>query len=294
MRIAWLVMLVSIFAVNCLGQETKREILPIGNGLFRVTSGTYHSMYWVTDDGIVVIDTIDHQTASWLKEELAARHDRPVRYVIYSHNHHDHVYGGEVFDDPGVVFIAHELARDDLKRSRAKTRLPDLTFTEELTLHLGGESLRLRYHGTNNGRGSISMHFVDRGVMFVVDWIVIGRMPWKNLEGYDIEGMIRSTKQILGLKWDTLIGGHADIGDRADVERYLAYLEALYAAVRDGILAGKSLEVLQKEIRLDAFSDLKQYEQWLPLNVEGVYKTLVDVSYIRMRPEVAQEPHEHD
>lgn len=265
-------------------QSDRYAIQPVADGLYRVTSGSHHAMYWVTDDGIVVLDTIDRDTALWLKGELAKRHDQPVRHVIYSHNHYDHVYGGEVFDAPGTVFIAHELARQDLVRTKAKTRIPELTFTDELSLHLGGEELRLRYHGTNNGRGSVSMHFVDQRVMFVVDWIVLGRMPYQDLPGYDIEGMITSTKEVLALAdWDTLVGGHARIGDRGDVRRYLAYLEALYAAVRDGMLAGKSLETLQQEIRLDEFSDLANYEQWLPLNIAGVYRTLADQSYLPNR-----------
>ena len=282
------VLLFALFlAPLCASQNADYSIQPVADGLYRVTSGSHHSMYWVTDDGIVVLDTIDREPALWLKDQLAARHDQPVRYVVYSHNHYDHVYGGEVFDSPGTVFIAHEAARDDLVRSKAETRIPELTFTDEFALHLGDQELRLRHHGPNNGLGSVSMHFVDQRVMFVVDWIVIGRMPYQDLPGYDIEGMITSTEEVLALaEWDTLVGGHAAIGDREDVQRYLSYLEALYTAVRDGMLEGKSLEQLQQNIRLDDFSDLANYEQWLPLNIAGVYRTLADQSYMLKRPEV--------
>lgn len=69
------------------------------DGLYRFTTGTHHGMVWVTDDGIVVIDTIDKDAASWLKAELNTRFDQPVRYLVYSHNHFDHIYGAEVFDN---------------------------------------------------------------------------------------------------------------------------------------------------------------------------------------------------
>jgi hypothetical protein len=65
------------------------------------------------------------------------------------------------------------------------------------------------------------------------------------------------------------------------------YLEALYAAVRDGMIAGTSLETLQDEIRLDECSDLKNYAEWLRLNVAGVYRTLADQSYMLKRPDTA-------
>jgi hypothetical protein len=105
--------------------------------------------------------------------------------------------------------------------------------------------------------------------------------------GYDIEGIIQSTNEVLLLDWDTFVGGHAEIGDRDDVKRYLDYLEALYSSVRDGMIAGKSLETLQDEIRLEEYSDLKNYPEWLRLNVAGVYRILADQSYMLKRPETA-------
>lgn len=286
-----------LFAVLLLGASARAQehsILPVRDGLFRVTHGNYHSMFWVTDAGIIVIDPISTEAATWLKAELGRRYALPIRYVIYSHNHFDHVYGGEVFNDPKTVFVSHELARDDLVRSKARTRIPELTFTDQLALHLGDQVLRLRYHGTNNGRGSVSMLFEKQKVLFVVDWIVIGRMPWKDLQGYDIEGMIRSTRDVLALAdWDLCVGGHAEVGDRAAVRRYLGYLEALYAAVRDGMLAGKPLETLQRDIRLDDYRDLKNYEDWLPLNIAGVYRTLMDQSYVPERPDVRAPSSDH-
>lgn len=263
--------------------EAAYSIELVAGNVYRFTSGHYRSVFMVTQEGIFVTDPIDDASAKFLRNQLAERFDVPVRFVAYSHNHIDHVYGGRVFDAPGVDFIAHELAREDLVWTKADTRIPNLTFDDRLTVHLGDSSVTLRYHGTNNGRGSVSMHFAPANVMFVVDWIVLGRMPYRDLQGYDIHGMIRSTREILALDWETLVGGHAAKGDRNAVQRYLSYLEALYGAVRDGMLAGKTLDELRSEIRLEEFSDLRQYEDWLPLNVEGVHRILTDQSYFHLR-----------
>lgn len=251
--------------------------------LYRFTAGHYRSVFLVTEEGILLTDPISKEAATWLKRELEMRFDVPVRYVVYSHNHIDHVYGGNVFADEGVVFISHRLAREDLVRTKADTKIPDLVFDEEMTIFLGDQEVRLTYHGTNNGRGSVSMKFDPLNVLFVVDWIVLGRMPYKDLKGYDIQGMIDSTREVLGMDFDLLIGGHAEEGTKEDVERYLSYLEAVYDAVLNGMREGKSLEEMKKEIRLDDFSDLKNYDEWLPSNIEGVYRTLNDQSYIDMR-----------
>ena len=56
--------------------------------------------------------------------------------------------------------------------------------------------------------------------------------------------------------------------------------------VRDGMLAGQSLETLQAEIELPEYSEMPMYDQWLPLNVAGVHRTLVDMSYFDRRPDI--------
>ena len=268
-------------------QDTDYSIETVAEDLYRFSAGPYRSMFWVTGEGIVIIDPLNTEAAKWLSAELAKRYDVPIKYVIYSHDHYDHSYGGEVFDQPGVTFLSHEFARDSLVRSKAQTHFPEQTFEDEYALTLDGETLRLRYHGPNNGAGSVSFHFEKKDVLFVVDWIVAGRLPWKSFEGYDIDGMIRSTKDVLELDWDTFVGGHADIGGREEVIHYLDYLETLYASVLDGMIAGKSLETLKDEIRLTEFSDLKMFEEWRELNISGVYNQLKDKNYLLKRPELA-------
>ncbi len=270
--------------------ETRYQIEQMKDNVYRFSAGHYRSVFMVTEAGIFATDPIDAEAASWLRDELAERFaDAPIRYVAYSHNHIDHTRGGRELAPPQAPIISHRLAREDLLRTRADTRLPDVVFDQELSVHLGGSDVHLRYHGTNNGRGSVSMSFMPANVLYVVDWIVLGRMPYKDLKGYDIHGMINSTREVLETDFDLLIGGHAEAGTRQDVEHYLGYLEALYAAVRDGMLQGKSLDQLKQDIRLDKYKDLAMYEEWLPLNIEGVYRTLNDQSYFDMRSDISPE-----
>ena len=128
------------------------------------------------------------------------------------------------------------------------------------------------------------MLFQPEKLLFVVDWVVVGRMPWQKLWSYDIQGVINSTRDVLDLDFEVFVGGHADIGDKADVRRYLSYMEELYAAVIDGIHAGKNLEEMKQSITLDNYSDFKQYDEWLPLNIEGVHERLMEESGMSWRP----------
>ena len=71
-------------------------------------------MFAVTPAGAIVTDPIDAGAAQWLKDEIKKRFNQPVKYVIYSHDHADHISGGQVFTDTAIV-----AGRTERQRSRA-------------------------------------------------------------------------------------------------------------------------------------------------------------------------------
>lgn len=83
------------------------DITRIAGNLFRGNAAGLHNIFLVTPDGIILADPINTPFATWLKAELAQRFRVPVRYVIYSHDHYDHIEGGRVFADT-AQFVAHE------------------------------------------------------------------------------------------------------------------------------------------------------------------------------------------
>jgi glyoxylase-like metal-dependent hydrolase (beta-lactamase superfamily II) len=84
-----------------------REIIPVVEDLYRARNGNWYTIFLVTPDGIVLGDPINNEFAEWLRSELDARFDVPVRYVVYSHSHFDHAAGGRAFADT-ALFVAHE------------------------------------------------------------------------------------------------------------------------------------------------------------------------------------------
>lgn len=281
----WLRMLfISLLVYSgCLSAADYR-IERVKENVYRFSAGHYHSVFMVTQSGVFVTDPINPKAAAYLKQQIKQRFNQPIRYMAYSHNHIDHTLGGEQLADAEVEILAHEYAAEDLEWSQTPTVLPTQTFADGMTVKLGDSSVQLNYHGPNNGRGSVSMRFMPANVLYVVDWIVIGRMPYKDLPGYDIHGMIHSTQEILRQPaFDVFVGGHAEMGTRHDVQRYLNYLQDLYLAVVEGMLDGKSLAELQAEIKLDDYRDLAMYEEWLPLNIKGVHDTLLAMSYFDRR-----------
>ena len=250
----------AVTSLSVFAQTKEYRLEDLGNNVYRYVAGNYRALVLNTADGVVLVDPLNQDAAQWLKNTVKTRFNKPV------------------------VFISHEDARANLVRTQAETTIPSNVFSDSFTLYAGEKQINLEYLGPNNGYGNVAVRVQPDNLLMVVDWITLGRLPYKNLMGYDIEGMITSTETILREPFDQFVGGHADTGNYEDVENYHEYLVTLHQTVLDSILAGKSLSEIQKTDALSAWSDLKMYDEWVGLNIEGVYNQLISRSYLEMRP----------
>src|SRR5262245_62373194 len=95
---------------RALYQQTQykgMEIAKLTGDVYYARMDDYVSAFMVTPDGIVLVEPIGTEMATWLKGELARRFNVPVKYVIYSHSHWDHASGGSVYADT-ARFIGQE------------------------------------------------------------------------------------------------------------------------------------------------------------------------------------------
>jgi glyoxylase-like metal-dependent hydrolase (beta-lactamase superfamily II) len=85
----------------------RHSITPITGDLYRSGNGAWHSIFLVTSAGIILADPLNPAHAEWLKGELDTRFPGvPVKYIIYSHSHWDHIEGASFF--PGATIVAQE------------------------------------------------------------------------------------------------------------------------------------------------------------------------------------------
>jgi len=251
-------------------QDAKRAITKIAGDLYRFQNNFHYSVFLVTPDGIIATDPIDPEAAKWLKGELQSRFGVPVKYLVYSHDHRDHIAGGEVFADQATV-VAHQRARAAIIGEQRPTAVPDLTFTDRMTITLGGKSVELIYLGLSHSDNMIVMHFPEERALFAVDFVSVNRLPYKNLSDAYIPEWIDAIRQVEAMDFDILVPGHGPMGKKADVADNRRYLQALYAAVLDGARKGQSLDDMKKSIMLEEFNSMGMYDKWRELNIEGAY-----------------------
>ncbi|HVG03183.1 MAG TPA: MBL fold metallo-hydrolase, partial [Nitrospira sp.] len=131
------------------------EITTLTEDVYLFHHQTHQAIFVVTSEGVVVTDPISLEAATWLKTEIAKLTAQPVRYVIYSHHHNDHIRGGRVFAGQ-ALFVSHQAARSKiLEAADASTPVPDLTFTDRMTIDLGGKHIELIYTGRNHSDNSL-------------------------------------------------------------------------------------------------------------------------------------------
>jgi glyoxylase-like metal-dependent hydrolase (beta-lactamase superfamily II) len=260
-----------LFAALCLAQEPQREITRITGDLYRFRNAGHFSVFLVTPAGIIATDPIDSDAARWLKTELSQRFAKPVKYLIYSHDHADHISGGEVFADTAIV-IAYEKTKAVILNERRPTAVPDLTFTDRMSIELGGKKTELIYLGKNHSDNSIVMRFPDEKVLFAVDFIPVKSLPFRDFPDAYINEWIESLKKAENLDFDILAPGHGELGRKADVRAVRDYIEELRQQVGQLLAQSKSPEEIKRLVKMEKYRSWGNYKEYLPLNIEGMIR----------------------
>ncbi|TMJ24905.1 MAG: MBL fold metallo-hydrolase [Alphaproteobacteria bacterium] len=249
-----------------------REITKIKDEVYRFRNNNHYSVFAVTSAGIIATDPINAPAATWLKEEMKKRWpDKPIKFVVYSHDHSDHISGGEVWTDTATV-VAHENARDPIIGEKRPTPPPQVTFSEKATIELGGTVAELNWVGRNHSNNSVVLRFPREKVIFAVDFIPVKGVAFRDFPDSYLDEWIDSLRKVEAMEFEILAPGHGRLGTKADVTNFRLYLEDLRAQVLAAARAGKSLEETKKSVDLSKYKDWGGFEQMSQLNIEGVYR----------------------
>jgi glyoxylase-like metal-dependent hydrolase (beta-lactamase superfamily II) len=234
--------------------------------------GNHQSMFVVTSAGVIATDPIGYgrpQAVVTYVDEIKKVSNQPIKYVIYSHHHFDHIAGGKPFKDAGATFVAHKRAQERLARLQdPHTVLPDETVDSGRTITLGDTTLELTYVGLNHSDSSLVMRLPKQRLLFAVDFIPVASVPGRGMiDSYPLEWE-SSLQKVLGMDWDRLIPGHPGpggrLGTKQDVQDLLAFLQDASATVKTAAQAGKCWDAVEKELKLPKYESWPGYEQNLP------------------------------
>lgn len=250
--------------------QPRRSISKIAGEVYQFKNNFHNSVFMVTPNGIILVDPINADAAGWLKAELRRRFNRSVKYVIYSHDHADHISGGEIFADT-AVFVSHVGAKRDIIDERRPTPVPDITFTDSLTLSLGGKAVELTFVGRNHSDNSIVMNFPAERVLHAVDFIPVKSIAFRDLPDTYLDDWMGSLKAVEAMDFDILSPGHGKLGAKSDVRAFRGYMEKLRAEVTRVARAGMSADDAVAKIRMDEYKTWGGYNRHIEANVRAMY-----------------------
>ena len=246
----------------------------LAKDVYFFTNGVYNTMFIVTSEGVILIDPI-RGTGPMLKKAMGEVTTFPIKVMIYSHPHLDHIGDASLFAED-VKIIAHKETQRLLQRYKDPARpVPQITFGEKSVIELGGVRVELIYPGDGHSKGNIMIYLPQKKILMFVDVATPKSVPFKNFSTVDIYGQVVGLKRALQLDFETYVAGHLyRPGKREEMEEVLKYYLASKRANAEAMRRVKIGEVMQKSQSKDIERKMGEY-----------YEAVAEECYRLVKPE---------
>jgi glyoxylase-like metal-dependent hydrolase (beta-lactamase superfamily II) len=193
----------------------------------------HQAMFIVTPAGVIATDPVsERRPAKPYIDAIQAVTKAPIKYVIYSHLHFDHIAGGQPFKDMGATFIGHKNLKARLAQLKpADIVMPDQVVDTKKVIKLGGTTLELTWVGKNHSDSTLIMRLPKEKIIFTVDWIPTEGVQFRDMADTYIPDIEDSLKKVIAMDWNTNLTGHGKFGTKDDAKAHLQYLQDLSAMV---------------------------------------------------------------
>jgi len=238
-------------------QEVKYIAAPLSSTVTMIKGRGGNIAVSSGEDGVFIIDDQLKPLTDQLLASISKVSEQPIRFVINTHYHGDHVGGNETLGGAGSVIIAHDNIRQRMTSDQfsnffnentpawPEDSLPVVTFNDQVTLHLNGEAVTVTHVPRGHTDGDSIVHFPDSNVLHMGDIFFNGLYPYIDLDGGGtIQGMIAAVELGIGMADDEtqIIPGHGPVGDLNSMREYHAFLTKARDNVQALIEQGMSLE----------------------------------------------------
>lgn len=280
------------------GEGRSKEVAP---GVYLISDLSFSNCgYIVTDQGVVVVDTqLVPLFANEMIKEIKAVTDQPVRYVINTHWHTDHVGGNEVFS-PDALIIAHAFTGKIIAQRRKEQESgtideslkqlgqftftsPDITFDQNLTLHVGGTVIELKFLGGGHTAGDIVVYLPKEKVLFSGDLFIKGSGLPDYRDDSSIDVQIASLRKMQELDCDRIISGHLEVGTKKDIQDSIDKLVSFRKQVKKYVDDAISPEETAKRIPFPE-GENPFYQQHFKEVIGNVYNDIKNAQQKGARP----------
>ncbi|GLW48222.1 MBL fold metallo-hydrolase [Streptomyces sp. NBRC 14336] len=223
-------------------------------------------------EGLVLVDTAATAArAAALRESVQGLGRGPVKVLVNTHHHGDHTHGNGAF--PGATVVAHartraEMARNglaltgvwpDVSWGELSVRLPDLTFTDQLTLYQGEKEIRLLHLGPAHTNDDVVAWLPQDRVLFAGDIAMSGASPFVLMGS--VSGSLAVLARLRALRPRTVVCGHGPVRGPEVLDETEEYLRWIQRVAAEGRAQRLTPLVAAKEAGKGAFGHLSEFER---------------------------------
>jgi glyoxylase-like metal-dependent hydrolase (beta-lactamase superfamily II) len=283
-RAAVILMLCSLLAFSQEPQpsEALKQIIP---GHYVFTSATYNSGIIVTSEGALVLDALNSEPVARAERKAIADTIRqPVRALVSSSFHNNYSKGNLAYAD--VWKIGHENYRTDLlelmqrekvSAEEQRARLPNQTFRDRVTLHLGGKEIQILYVGRAHTRGDSIVYVPQDRIAYLSELFFAKQFLFIN-DGYGLD-WLRALDAVEALGAEIFVPGHGPIPadpreTRLELRRFRQMLVDVRDAVQKEIARGASEDQAVATIRWPQYEKMQSYDAQRATAVRRLYQQL--------------------
>jgi len=236
--------------------QTVEKIRQLKPDLYLITGGGANTLVRVTTEGLIVVDTKNPGDVNYnrVMEEIRSVSNLPVKYVINTHHHPDHVGNNQKFIDAGAQVIALDALKTRMAsdpRTKDIPGLPTVTFAKDYDLKFGGAIVQAHFYGRGHTGDDTIVYFPDLKVVMVSDQITDNTPIIDFANGGSAVEWTQVLDGVLTLDFETAIPGRGEPKSKADVQAYRAKFATLISRASDAVKAGATKETLAAQMKTD-------------------------------------------
>lgn len=257
--------------------DNPRGLEQIKGDLYRHTTGAglavHSGLVLITKEGALVIDPAMTCTSGWLKDEIRKRFNVPVKYVVYTHAHTDHISGGQVFQKDGAIVVANQRAIEPIVGEKLPTAIPDKVFDTDMTITLGGETIQLHRVAPSHSDSMIMIYFPRYKALQCTDVCENKSMPYNDFLDFYYPGWIETLDWVIQQDVDIIDIGHYTPATKADIIAERNYVVDLHRQVLDFVRQGQSWDELYRNVKFSPeVQKWTAFDLMKTLNILGMYR----------------------
>jgi cyclase len=236
--------------------QTVEKIRLLKPNLYMITGGGANTLIRVATDGLIVVDTKNPGDDNFnrVMEEIKSVSNLPVKYVLNTHHHPDHVGTNQKFIDAGAQVVALEALKANMAsdpRTKDIPGRPTVTFAKDYDLKFGGAEVQAHSYGRGHTGDDTMVYFPDLKVVMVSDQITDATPIVDFANGGSAVEWTQILDGVLKLDFDMAIPGRGEPKTKADVQAYRDRFAMVLTRARDAIKAGATKETLAMQVKTD-------------------------------------------